>query len=225
MLTLAWERFSAHWPVLAGAQLLVFVVSQGLVWAVNATMRVPTFDTRAFTPHLGAMGSDVVSGRQIPGIVISVALGAFFSVGTLRMSLDAARGRTPELGTLFMGGDRFLPMLAARVLTFLAAGAGCCLLLVPGLVIYLGLFVTWYYVADSRMGPIDALRASWLATRGHKGDLCILLLSYFGISLLGVLSCCVGIVGSEAFCAVATAIIYLRLSGLGAPAAEPAAGT
>jgi hypothetical protein len=227
VLRLAWHRFSANWPVLAGAHLLIAAIGQAAVMAVNAAMRVPSYSARTLPPigDFGGMMGELFGWRQVPGLAVSMALSAFFAVGIMRLSVEAARGGTPELGTLFMGGDRFLPMLGTYVLTNLAMGAGCCMLVVPGIVIGLGLFVTSFYVADGKLGPIEAMRASWAATRGHKGDLLILAITFIGMCLLGLVACCLPFFGAEALCWVAAAIIYLRLSGLGGADALPAEGS
>jgi uncharacterized membrane protein len=75
------------------------------------------------------------------------------------------------------------------------------------------------------MGPLEAMRASWAATTGHKGNLFLMGLAFLGITLGGLLACCIGIIPAVPLCYIATAVIFTRLSGRGvAMAADPRLG-
>ena len=148
-----------------------------------------------------------------------MALGAFFQVGFLRMCLDASRGQAPKLGTLLLGGDCFLAMLALDLLMGLAVGGGTLLFIVPGVILALGLFLAQFYLVDPligrRMPVFESLRASWSATKGQKGALFGIALRCLGIMLLGFLACCIGIVPAMPLAYLIAAVVYTRLSGVG----------
>jgi uncharacterized membrane protein len=203
-LSTAWARFKESGVVL--------VLSVFLFWIIAAIAgQLPNLLTLAG-------GFDSVAARvsiASASLLVQQVVAAFFEVGLTRIWLDTARAKTPELGTLFSGADRFLPVLLANLLVLLCTTLGFVLLIVPGVIVWLGLSLAKFYVIDAGIGPVEAMKASWTATRGQKGELFLLLLAGFGLALLGLLMCCVGVLATTPIYYVATAIAFTRISGLG----------
>lgn len=146
-----------------------------------------------------------ILGNGSLGGLVDSGVSAFFMVGYYRLGLDIARGRPADIATLFRGGDRFLVMWVANFAAAVAIGIGFLLLIVPGLILSLGLFFYWSYAADTGLGPIECLKASWELTRGRKGDLFLLGLAMFGVLLTGLVALCVGIFAALPFVVLADA--------------------
>jgi uncharacterized membrane protein len=203
-LSIAWSRFKESGVVL--------VLSVFLFWIIAGIAgQLPNLLTLAD-------GFDSVAARvaiTVASFLLQQVVGAFFEVGLTRIWLDTARAKTPELGTLFSGADRFLPILVVNLLVLLCVVLGFVLLIVPAVIVWLGLSLAKFYVVDAGMGPMEAMKASWTATRGQKGELFLLMLAGFGLGLLGILMCCVGILATTPIYYVATAIAFTRISGLG----------
>jgi hypothetical protein len=212
VLSVAWSRFKE-----AG---VVLVLSLFLLWTIaGIAAQVPNLLTLAD-------GFDSVAARSaIAGasLLAQQVVGAFFEVGLTRIWLDAARGKTPELGTLFSGADRFLPILLLNFLMALVVIVGFALLIVPAIIAWLGFSLAKFYVIDAGMGPTEAMKASWSATRGQKGELFLLALAGAGLGLLGLLMCCLGILATTPIYYVATAIAFTRITGLGVVASPEGA--
>jgi uncharacterized membrane protein len=134
-------------------------------------------------------------------------------VGFLRISLAAARGKAPEFMTIFSGFDRFLPLLVTNLIYYFGMMLGVLLLIVPGVILFLGFSLAQFYCVDARLGPFAALGESWRAMRGHKGQMFVFICAGVAVYLLGFLACCVGSLPAGALLYVAWAIIYTRLSG------------
>ena len=205
VLSLAWEQFQASWPVLvlSYVPMSVFLLALGhvgdiLVWR-----------------HVVAANSPPSMAIDLGSVLAALIAGAFLQVGFLRIVLDAARDRPVRFVTLFSGGDRMWPMVAANVLVGLATFGGVLLLIVPGIIVALGMALAPYYVVDAELGPIEAIKASWAATDGHKGDLLVLFLTGVGLTLLGVLLLVVGLAATGPTFALAQAIVFTRMSGRG----------
>ncbi len=208
--TLAWERFKLFWPLMTLACFIYFL----LIQLVN---QGPTLAWRmAF--HL-TMTAPVPQFIVLPSAIVGLVIGSFLQVGFLRMCLEAARGQAPKLGTLFLGGDKLMPMLALTLLVYLAVFVGVLLLIVPGVIVALGVFPAYFYMVDPlvgrRMGAFECLRASWSATKGQKGSIFVLSLRVWGIMILGLLACCIGSVPATAVAYMVGAVLYTRLSGVG----------
>src|SRR5262249_36576075 len=93
---------------------------------------------------------------------------------------------------------------------------------VPGVILGLGLSLSSYYCIDQKMGPIDAMKASWAATNGQKGKIFLFGLVAFLLIIAGYLACLCGAFVAIPVVMVAFATIYLRLSGtMGSGQAPP----
>jgi uncharacterized membrane protein len=158
-------------------------------------------------------------------LVLQTALSLYLNVGMMRIWLEVVRGGSPSFGTLFSGADRFLPFFAVQLLYGLAVLLGFIALIVPAIIIGLGLSLGMWYVVDAKMGPMDALSASWQATKGHKGDLFVLGLVTIGLFILGLLMCGIGLLATLPLAYLAYAVAYTRMSGIGVVTVGPPALT
>ena len=207
VLSAAWKRFNTSWLVLVGAYFVAVMASDVVSYGMQAILYVGKLDK-----------SVVGSVLYCLSLVASFCISSFFVVGMLRLFLDCARNRPVRFGVLFGGGDRWLPMLGLQFLVSLVVGIGFVLLIVPGVILGLGLSLAYCYVVDANMGPIDAMRASWEATKGQRGQLFVLGLLLFLVALAGLAACCVGILAAIPLTSLAWVIAYTRISGR-----EPAA--
>jgi hypothetical protein len=214
VLGLAWERFKRSWFVLVAGYVAVTVFTQLLA-------RGPALLLSAGAQ--GAGQAPMFALVVLLGTVASLGISTFFMVGMFRMWLEVARGGTPSFGMIFLGGDRFLPMLGLYMVMIPAFVIAFMLFFVPGVIVALGLSLAPFYVIDANMGPIEAMGASWAATKGHKGKLFGFGLLSMGVMILGGLALLVGVFAAIPVVYVAWAIVYTRLSGRGV--ALPAPGT
>jgi len=96
------------------------------------------------------------------------------------------RGNTPSLAACFaIGIQRMLPVLGVSFMVGLAVMGGFILLIVPGIIVYMMLYVAVPCAVVERPGVMGALRRSRALTSGHKGQLfwLTLLLSLIGLAL------------------------------------------
>jgi len=214
VLSAAFEGFKANWVVLVFSHLLAMVVA--MVPSMAPTIAVLT----------GAvdMGSTEYWGIYSGSMLVVMLVDAFMYVGLYRISLAVARGQRAEFGALFGGADRFLAMLGTWFLLLCIIVPGYLLLVVPGVILGLGLFMATLFVVDQGMGPVDAVKASWNATQGHKGHLFLFGLVAVLLAIGGYIACFIGIFAVMPLLSVSMAIIYLRVSGRGGPAPVLAGG-
>jgi hypothetical protein len=212
VVTASFDTFKANWAV------LVLVHFTGGVIASLPGL-IPTF---AVVTHAVARYSRQYWALEVPSMLAELVISTFFQVGYVRIWMTAVRGDTPRFEDLFGGAARFPALLATTFLVLLTTLAFMGLLVVPGFIVGLGLSLSSFYVVDQDMRPIEAMRASWKATVGHKGKLFMLALLGFLIFVVGCCACCVGILAAFPIIGMATATIYLRLSGRAWSAAQPA---
>ncbi len=210
-LSLAWARFKVH-----GGVLVLSYMAFTFLGAVLGQLPNTLTWTNVVEPGTAAYYG-VLGGGQLVTQIVS----AFFYVGLTRIWLDAARGNPPRFETLFSGADRFLPMLGLNLLFMLGFVVGCAFFIVPGVLLMLIYQLAPYYVVDARLGPIDALRQSWAASAGQRGELFVLALAGMGLGMLGLLMCCFGLAATVPIYFVSTAVAFTRVSGLGVAMPAP----
>jgi hypothetical protein len=199
----AWQITKIHWPVLVAA----FVV-----WTMPASL-VSVIPVGALVFELVAPNSLEYWGLYLSTTFASQIIGMFFQAGYIRIALTAARGQAPQFMDIFGGFDRFLSLIAILFITLIPETLGFMLLVVPGMILFLGFSLSSFYCVDANLGPIASLRESWRATRGHRFPIFVFLCAAISIYMLGMLACCVGTFLAIGLIYVAWAIVYIRLSG------------
>jgi uncharacterized membrane protein len=206
VLNLALERFKRAWPVLVVSYFINLFITQAVSQGPGVVILLASPESARSTITLVVQ---IVTG------VTAIALSAFFQAGFLRICIAAARGQAPQIGMLFSGGDRWLAMLGFNFLAILGLAIGLALLIVPAVLFGLGIYLAPYFLVDANMGPIEAMTASWDATRGQRGKLFGFGLLCFLIMIAGLAACCIGIIPATDLVYLAGAIVYTRISGRG----------
>lgn len=121
-----------------------------------------------------AAGQDVTFGsREAAGLSLAL-LGGLWSLlaypGFYYLQSRAIQGRNVEAMEAFKAGlPRLLPLIGMSIVGGLLILIGLLALIVPGLILIRGFFLAPYYVVDQKMGPIEALKASFQDSRPHAG--------------------------------------------------------
>lgn len=197
----SWEMFKRFWVVLVFAPLLAQIIAGVPAQIVQLS---------------GHSNPQELSAAGVIGQLISTIIGVFFLGGLTKIYLAAAQGIEPQFGDMFTGGSVFLPLLGASFLMGFAVAFGFVMLLVPGIILWLGFSMAQYYVVDAKMGAIESIKRSWEVTTGHKGALFVLGMACVGIMLVGFAACCLGVLAAAPIIQVAWATVYLRITGRGA---------
>jgi hypothetical protein len=203
--SLAFEGFKRCWAILFGTYFLTAIVA-GLPGQIpNVLVAVRIIDAN----------SGVYWGMYSVFMLVGICLQALFQGGLIKIWLTVARGGTPQFGDLFSNMGKFLPLVATLFLMLFAILLGYVCFIVPGVIIGLGLMYSQFFVVDADMGPIDAMKASWKTTMGHKGKLFVLSLLGVVVAMVGLVACCIGVYATISIFWVALAIVFVRLTGRG----------
>jgi hypothetical protein len=135
----------------------------------------------------GAIGAAASGGTPGPAVALGAlgsVLAAFVALGaTTSATFQHLSGSRVRLGPMLaVGARRALPAVAVGFLTALAVLGGLLLLVVPGVIVFCGLYVAIPAAVVERPGPFGALRRSWALTRGRRLAIFLVLL------VLGMLS-------------------------------------
>lgn len=160
----------------------------------------------------------IASLLMIVGIVISLILAPMQT----KTFLDSARGTKTTLAQVFeVGKKQAFNMLLLSLMTAIAIIVGLILLVIPGIIVAIKLWLAPYYLIDKGLSPTEAMKASWAATKGNTGKVW----GIIGVGIVFALACLilVGIYFLIMYSA-ATAILYVYLADKGKVAA-PATAT
>lgn len=128
------------------------------------------------------------------GIAIIIAIAgqiyvSLLGIGFTLFYLAVRRNQSVSVGMLFSGSEYYLKGFAITVLMEIITVVGTILFVIPGIIFSLMYSQALYiYVENPEMGVIECLRTSRLAMKGHKGELFILNLSFFGWVILCALT-------------------------------------
>lgn len=147
-------------------------------------------------------------------------IGGVIRLGYCRFLLNMQDGKSPDLKDLFSRFDRFGDGFLLSLFTGLFTALWMLLFIIPGIVAAYSYAMAPFIMEENpEMKAMDAIRASKELMYGHKAELFVLDLSFFGWSLLCVLSLGIGFLWLNPYRASAYAAFYRRLSPAGFDAA------
>lgn len=137
----------------------------------------------------------------------------YLSIGVVQLMLKLARHQRAEFSDVFGGGSRFLPVLGVSILFGLAVFGGLILLIIPGIILALMWWPCYYLVVDGKASVGESFGLARTITQGNMGTTFLVWLLGLGISALGFLVCCVGIIPAAPLVAMLYVVAYLMMSG------------
>lgn len=143
------------------------------------------------------------------GWVVGILI--YMSQITISLRLSTAPEATAEVSDVWSSWNLFLNFFVGYILYGLIVLAGIILLIIPGIIWGIKYSFVGYLIIDRNVGPVEALKRSGEITKGYKWDLFLLGLLFFGVVLLGVLACVVGLFAAIPTVMVAHAYVYRRL--------------
>lgn len=158
-------------------------------------------------------GSVIYFVLQAVVMVGGLVLGSFLWVGQIRVGLAAARQEPFDFNLFFSGADRLVPMMVMTVLAYLGVIFGMLLLIVPGIIVALGWALSGPLVVDAGYSPMEALRESWEAMRGHKLQMFLFGIVATLILFAGLCACYVGFLIVMPAVMIAFFEAYRRITG------------
>lgn len=170
----------------------------------------------------GAMlATAVLSGLALMTLVMLVLAGPIrggYELAMLRM----VRGDQSVLfADLFAGFSKFIKLFLTMLAITLLVCLGLLLCIVPGIIVMVGLWPAYLLVMEDDLDPIEALKAAWALTDGHKMNLFVLGLANFVLVIVGLLCCCVGVFVAGPVAQLAWMGAYDELRKASGAVAEP----
>ena len=128
------------------------------------------------------------------GELLSFLLAGPLQLGMCIFFLNSANNKPIAIENLMEGFKPLLQVLLAYAVMTIAILVGLVLFLFPGIVVSLGLSMTFFVMAENpEISFGDALQESWKLTEGYKMELLVLYLRFIPWYLLGLLLLVIGV--------------------------------
>lgn len=169
---------------------------------ITATVTVLEIIVGAIQDNLG----------DLLGFIVSLVLSTLITVGVINVFLRAHEDvKLPTFKDLWNPAP-FWRYLGTSLLLFIILIIGFVLLIVPGVILSLMLFLAPYFVVDKGMNPVAALKESYRATKGNRWKIFLLMLSVLGITILGMIPLFLGLLVTTPIAALASVHAYRKLT-------------
>ncbi len=145
---------------------------------------------------------------------LSILFRPIVLLGYYLLYIELAGGRAPRFFDLFSMAEYYGKALCLHLISALLIFAWSLLLIIPGIVKGMAYAMAPYILAEHpHMSVWDALEESENMMRGHKMELFILQLSFFGWYLLSALTFGIGLLFVRTYMQATMAIFYVSLRG------------
>ncbi len=199
-----WASFKENAGVLIGATLVISMV-QGVFQAMNTFAQAIADVAEGDLAQL--LFAVFILGVAAAGVVVN----SFLQAGLMRLYLQVAREGRGDFTSLFSGFRYIIPTFLVNFLMGIGVMFGTLLLIVPGIILWLGWSMALFFVVDDDLGSIEAMSKSWRLTKGEKWHLLGWYIVVGFLITLGLLLCCVGMLVTIPIAGLGTAFIYEHL--------------
>ena len=136
----------------------------------------------------------VPSGLNTYGELLSFLLAGPLQLGLAIYFLNILNDRPASIENLIEGFKPLLKVILIYIIISIAIAIGIVLLIIPGIIIALGLSMTYYILVENpELSIEESLKESWRLTNGYKMELFVLHLRFIPWYLLGLLCFGIGI--------------------------------
>ncbi|MGX8176714.1 DUF975 family protein [Exiguobacterium artemiae] len=154
------------------------------------------------------------------GLIVTVLL-IPLSAGWGWFALSIARGEKTKISDLFEPYKYFVKVVLLSIVQFIFLFLWALLLVVPAIIKSFSYMLTYYILRDEpSIGVLEAITRSRQMMDGHKMEAFLLILSFIGWFLLGVITIGIGFLWIIPYVSVTLAKFYDRIRGEEAPVEE-----
>jgi len=157
-----------------------------------------------------------IEDELIPFIIITIVsmiVSSAMSIGVCRLSLNYAYDdKQPAFSDIFSGFKVILKVIGLFILLGIIILIGTLLLIIPG-IIFTYMFSQAYFILadDNSKSIIQCLKESAGMMKGYKFKYFVLLLSFFGWVILGLIPLGIGLLWVIPYMNVTVASFYLKV--------------
>ncbi|CAN5573439.1 hypothetical protein BH11CYA1_BH11CYA1_20770 [soil metagenome] len=190
--------------------LLVTAVSWAIPFAVFAVSAIFGF----FIPKEQAM-IKLLYGF-VTGI-LSLVVNAILELGMINVQLRVLEGEDAKVSDLFSAKKLMLTYVMGNFCFNFMLFWGYICFIVPGILVSIAIQFYSYFIVDKEIGPIESIRASWIASRGARLNIFLMVVLFHVLRSFGTLMFFIGLVPVNMVIQLATTELYRQLVSNTAP--------
>lgn len=143
--------------------------------------------------------------------VLSLAVNAILELGMINVYLRVLDGDEAKISDLFSATKQmFTYVMGNFCFNFLLFWGYLCFI-VPGVIVSIAVQFYSYFIVDKEIGPIESIRASWIASRGARLNIFLMVVLFHVLRSFGTLMFFIGLIPVNMVISLATAEIYRQL--------------
>ena len=195
----AWQVWQANLGLLVGMTLLVAIITGPLRGGLKYLERNDPRNELALV--------------ALAGSILLMVLNIYLGIGQAQIALKLARGQPASIGDLFGGAPRFFPVFGLAILLGVAVIAGLFLCIVPGVLLLIMFWPSYYLVLDGRSSVFESFALAYNITEGNRVTTFLLWLLSIAVIILGLMAACIGVIFAAPLVVMLWATAYLMMSG------------
>lgn len=210
----AWKFTKKYWIVLI--ILLIISITPDIIGKIIefGMQQIPNATTLVTDSMTGVTSREFVGIYAIIDSLILIVLGivgAWLGLGLIKANFQILEDKKPAIKIITSASCmQLMRLIGSTILVVCASILWVIALILPGIWIAIRLSLFQYYIAEGYWA-IDAIKASWYATKGNFWKLLGIGFVYVGITLLWVLALVIGLLWAIPTVTLAQAFVYKKL--------------
>lgn len=201
------SAFSVGWAH-TKRQFLPLLLVMAVSWVIPAVFALFSFLMTLFIPK------DQAVIRMLFGFVagvLSLVVNAILELGMINVYLRVLDGEEAKVADLFSASKQmFTYVMGNFCFNFLLFWGYICFI-VPGVIVSIAVQFYSYFIVDKEIGPIESIRASWIASRGARLNILLMVLLFHVFRTIGTMMFFIGLLPVNMIISLATADLYRQL--------------
>ncbi len=184
--------------------LLVLLVS----WAI------PGFVSLVFFIISFAIPNDQAILKFCYGFItflVSTLVNAVMELGVINVQLKVLDGGSAKVSDLLSANHLFVKYALGSASFTILSCLGYLFLIIPGMIVNFFMQFYSYFIVDKSLGPIESLRASWIASRGARINILLMMLIFSALRAFGTMLLFIGLIPAHMIILLATTELYRQL--------------
>ena len=147
----------------------------------------------------------------LPLLFVDLFVPIVLAIGYTQVGIDAADGKEPRVAVMWAGWRQTISFFVTGCLIGLVVLCGTLLFVVPGIIWSAQFMMAPHFVVDRKMGPLAAMRASSIVTKGIKTPLLAFTFWLTMLNLAGFLCLGVGVLVSAPVTTIAMGLVFREI--------------
>lgn len=143
--------------------------------------------------------------------VLSLAVNAILELGMINVYLRVLDGEEAKVADLFSATKQMFTYVMGNFCFNFMLFWGYIFFIVPGVIVSIAVQFYSYFIVDKEIGPIESIRASWIASRGDRLNIFLMVLLFHLLRGFGTMMFVIGVIPVNMIISLATADLYRQL--------------